>query len=102
VTAAEILVRPFRAGAESVGVVEGFLRFFGLRIVDATYANTRESARIRAATGLSMPDAIVVGSATDQGAAVVVTNDRAWPRSLARAGVDARILQLEDFVTSST
>jgi predicted nucleic acid-binding protein len=102
VTAAEILVRPFRAGAESVGVVEGFLRFFGLRIVEATYSIAREAARIRAATGLSMPDAIVIGTAMDQGAGFVVANDRAWPRSLARAGIGARIVQLEDFVTTRT
>lgn len=102
VTAAEILVRPFRAGAESVGVVEGFLRFFGFRIVDVTYAIAREAARIRAATGLSMPDAIVIGSAIDQGAEILVANDRAWPRSLARAGVAARVIQLQDFVTPRT
>jgi predicted nucleic acid-binding protein len=99
VTVAEILVRPFRAGAESVGVVEGFLRFFGLRIVDTTYEIAREAARIRAATGLSMPDAIVIGSAVNQGAELVVANDRAWPRSLARAGIGIRVLQLEAFVT---
>ena len=98
VTAAEILVRPFRAGAESVGVVEGFLRFFGLRIVDATYSIAREAARIRSATDFSMPDAIVIGTAIDQGAGFVVANDRAWPRSLARAGIATRVVQLEDFV----
>jgi hypothetical protein len=63
-----------------------------------TFEIGREAARIRAMTGLSMPDAIVVASAESAGAGLCVTNDRAWPPSFANAGLRARTLQLEDFL----
>ena len=76
-TAAELLVRPFRSGPASVASVEGFLRFFtSIRLADVSYAIAREAARIRAATNLAMPDAIVVGTALAHRADVLVTNDR--------------------------
>ena len=83
VTVAELLVRPFRRGSSAVATAEGFLRHFGdLRTVDVTYAVAREAARIRAATDLPMPDALIVASAVVTDADVLVTNDRAWPRRL--------------------
>ncbi len=99
ITAGEILVRPFRAGGAAVSTVEGFLRFFAeLRIVDASYEVAREAARIRAATGMHMPDALVVASAIGAKADVLVTNDRSW-----RSGVDVvapglNLCVLEDLV----
>lgn len=84
VTVAEVLVRPFRRGSAAVATAEGFLRHFGdLRVVDVTYAVAREAARLRAATDLSMPDALIVGSAIGLDDPIVVTNDHAWPTRLA-------------------
>jgi predicted nucleic acid-binding protein len=98
-TAAELLVRPFRSGAAAVASVEGFLRFFAsIRLVEVSYAIGREAARVRAATGLAMPDAIVVATALENHAEVLVTNDRRWPASLAAAIGDLRIVQLAGFV----
>ena len=98
-TAAELLVRPFRAGAAPVAAVEGFLRFFAsIRVADVSYPIAREAGRVRAATGLAMPDAIVVGTALEHRAEVLVTNDRRWPASLGAAIGDLRIVQLADFV----
>lgn len=97
-TAAELLVRPLRAGDASVANVEAFLRFFGsLRLAEVTYPVARTAARLRAATGISMPDAIVIGTAVELGADIIVTNDRGWPASLAGAIGPLRIVQLGDF-----
>ena len=75
-TAAELLVRPFRAGDASVANVEAFLRFFGsIRLGEVTYPVARTAARLRAATGISMPDAIVFGTAIEVGADIIATND---------------------------
>jgi predicted nucleic acid-binding protein len=83
VTAAELLVRPFRRGSEALAVAEGFFRFFGsITIAAVTYDVGREAARIRAATGLAMPDALVIATAVVQGVDLVVTNDAAWPASI--------------------
>ena len=98
-TAAELLVRPFRAGDASVANVEGFLRFFGsIRLAEVTYPVARTAARLRAATGISMPDAIVIGTAIELGADIIATYDRGWPASLAGEIGTLRIVQLGDFV----
>lgn len=99
-TAAELLVRPFRAGDASSGAVEGFLRFFGaIRLADVTYAIAREAARIRAVTGLTMPDAVVIATAIESRAEVVVTNDRRWPASFDTAAGALRVTRLGAFVS---
>ena len=98
-TAAELLVRPFRAGDASVASVEGFLRFFAsIQLAEVTYSVARTAARLRAVTGISMPDAIVVGTAIELGADIIATNDRGWPASLAGEVGPLRITQLGDFV----
>ncbi|OGO54906.1 MAG: hypothetical protein A2V84_06270 [Chloroflexi bacterium RBG_16_70_13] len=100
-TAAELLVRPFRAGDAAVGTVEGFLRFIGsIRLADVTYPIARSAARIRAATGISMPDAIVIGTALVHGARVLATNDRGWPASLAAETNGLQIVHLGAFVSA--
>jgi predicted nucleic acid-binding protein len=97
-TAAELLVRPFRSGPAAVALVEGFLRFFdGISLADVTYSIARGAARVRATTNLTMPDAIVIATAIERGAAVVATNDGRWPAAL-DLQADLRILQLSAFV----
>ncbi|MEO7664538.1 MAG: type II toxin-antitoxin system VapC family toxin [Candidatus Limnocylindrales bacterium] len=96
-TCGELLIRPFRTGQAAVATIEGFLRFFtSIRLAEVTYDVAREAARIRAATQLAMPDAIVVATAVVQRADVLVTNDRAWPANLKRVAADLRVLQLGD------
>ena len=99
VTVAELLVRPFRRSAASVATAEGFLRHFGdLRVIDVTYDVAREAARIRAATDLAMPDALIVASAAAAEIDVVVTNDKSWPARLAQVLPDLRIVVLTDLI----
>ena len=95
VTVAEILVRPFRAGAPAVSIAEGFLRHFGdLRLIDVTYLVAREAARIRAQTDLPMPDALIAASAAVAEVDVLVTADRSWATHLKPVlpGVDVLVL----------
>lgn len=100
-TAAELLVRPFRTDDASIATVEGFLRFFGsIRLADVTYPIAREAARVRATTGLSMPDAIVIATALEHRAEIVVTNDRQWPAAIDAAAGPVRVLRLGSFVTT--
>ena len=78
--------------------VEGFHRFFAsIQLAEVTYQVARSAARLRAATGISMPDAIVVGTAIELGADIIATNDRGWPTSLAGEIGALRIIQLGDF-----
>ncbi len=97
VTAAELLVRPFRRGPASVATAESFLRHFGdLRVIDVSYTVAREAARIRAATELPMPDALIAASASVENVDVLVTNDRAWPERLSPLMPDVAIVVLDD------
>ena len=99
VSATELLVRPFRAGPSAVSTVEGFLRHFsGLRVVPVDYAVAREAARIRAATGLSTPDALIVASNLVEATDVLITNDGSWPARLQGAGIQTTIIVLGDLV----
>ena len=99
VTAAEILVRPFGRGAASVATAESFLRHFAdLRVFDVTYAIAREAARIRAATDLRMPDALIAASASIENVDVLVTNDREWPGRLGPVLPDVAIVVLDELV----
>jgi predicted nucleic acid-binding protein len=97
ITVGEILLRPFRAGATAVSTAEGFLRFFAeIRIVDTDYGVARDAARIRAATGLRMPDAVVIASALAAKADVLITNDRSWRAAIGSTAPGLRLCVLED------
>ncbi|MEP6640052.1 MAG: type II toxin-antitoxin system VapC family toxin [Chloroflexota bacterium] len=96
VTVGEILVRPFKAGPSAVATAEGFLRHFGeIRLLDVTYDVAREAARIRAATGLRMPDALVIASALISEVEIVVTNDRAWTAAMTPIAPEISFCTLE-------
>ena len=95
VTVGEILVRPFRQGHAAVAIAEGFLRHFAeMRLVDVTYDVAREGSRIRAATGLSMPDALIVASARIVEADMLVTGDRSWAQRLGDLASGLAIVEL--------
>jgi len=96
VTVGEVLVRPFRTGPAAVAIAEGFLRHFAeLEIITVDYAIARESARIRALTGMRTPDALIVASALVAGVDIVVTNDRSWPGAVADVAPDLRVCRLD-------
>ena len=99
VAVTEVLVRPLRAGSTSAtGTVEAFLRSFpNLSIQPVTYEIAREAARIRAATALRTPDAMILATAAVVASQVVVANDDRWAGAVERAGLAVRLLHLDTF-----
>jgi predicted nucleic acid-binding protein len=77
---AEVLVGPFRAGANAVATVRGLVARVPLQIaaLDAEMALT--AARLRARhRSLKFPDALVIATAVHLEADRLVTTDRGWP-----------------------
>jgi predicted nucleic acid-binding protein len=84
VSVAETLVRPFAAGAAAVRVADAFLLHFpSLTVSRVDYAVAREAARLRARTGVKMPDALVIATALAVGIPIVITNDAKWATAIA-------------------
>lgn len=99
VTVEEILVRPFRRGSAAVATAEGFLRHFAeIRLVEVDYAIAREGARIRAATGVRTPDALILATARIAEVDILVTNDRSWRAAFDATTAGPRVVVLEDLL----
>ena len=100
VTVGEILVRPFRVGAKAVSVAEGFLgHFANLDLIEVDYAIAREAARIRAASDLRMPDALILATAMRDGIDRLCTNDAGLAAAAGHHGV--AVIDLRDVVAGS-
>ena len=80
VTLAEVLTRPAQANDwRAMHAYELYLtRFPHLHLVPLDADLARETARVRAETGLRTPDAVQVAAARLHGADAVVTNDHRW------------------------
>ena len=98
VAVAELLVKPFQSpDPETAELCERFLLSFGsAAIAPVDYAVAREAARIRAAHGVRMPDAILLATARLH-EATFITNDRALERLRPKA---VPLLILDDFVSA--
>ena len=96
ITLTESLVRPMRAGSSTaIRLVEDFLlQFPNLRVDAVTVGVAREAARIRAATAAPTPDALILATAVEASASIVVGNDASWPGLAKRAKLQTRILVL--------
>lgn len=78
-SAMELLIRPIRAGGTDLSFVHTFLRGFpNLNLLPVDLDVALEAANIRAFARLSVPDAILVGSALLSGCEAIVSNDRDW------------------------
>jgi predicted nucleic acid-binding protein len=76
---AEILVAPYRRGADAVAEVEAFLADFGVRIEAMTPAIARAAAQLRAKVrSLRLPDALVLATAAELEADRLLTGDESW------------------------
>jgi predicted nucleic acid-binding protein len=99
VTVEEILVRPFRSGTAAVATAEGFLRHFAeIRLVEVSYDIAREAARIRAATGMRTPDALIIATALVTEVDILVTNDRSWRAAFDATAAGPRVIVIKDLV----
>lgn len=78
---AAALVRPFVSGGEAADTVDHFLDEMPATVEAATRDIARRASELRAEHGrsLRLPDALVVATAIDRGASLIVTTDRGWP-----------------------
>ena len=85
---AEMLVGPYRSGAKAVAEIESFLADFAIRIEPITATIARAAARLRGRSkSLRLPDALVLATAEEFGAALVLTGDASLARSSRRVTV---------------
>ena len=78
---AEVLVSPSRNGEAAVGVIREFIERLSLVVDGLDTEIAVVAARLRARHGLKLklPDALVVATAIQREASVLVTTDRGWP-----------------------
>ncbi len=82
---AEILVAPYRRGADAVAEVEAFLADFAIHIGLLTPAIAQGAAQQRSKSGrLRLPDALVLATADELEADTVLTGDESWARISSR------------------
>jgi len=78
----ELLVAPLRKGAQDAAdeIEMTLLHFPHLQLAPVTRGVLVRAAEMRASYGLRTPDAIMVATAVESGATLVITNDDAWKR----------------------
>jgi predicted nucleic acid-binding protein len=83
VSAAELLVRPYRQGAPELTLMHTFLASFpNLTLLPVDLAVATQAATLRAVTGVRMPDAMILASALLSGCEAIVSNDGEWKRRM--------------------
>jgi predicted nucleic acid-binding protein len=76
---AEVLVGPLRQSEAAVDSLEQLIGDFGMRIAPITAHIATLAASLRAQhPSLRLPDAFVLATGEESGAAVVLTGDSAW------------------------
>ena len=76
---AEILVAPYRRGADAVAEVEAFLADFAVRTEAMTPAIARAAAQLRGKVrSLRLPDALVLATAAELEADRLLTAEESW------------------------
>jgi predicted nucleic acid-binding protein len=97
VTVAEALVWPITAGGTALSTMRTFLLAFpGLAIRSTDFLVAAEAARLRAATGIWMPDALIAATATLTSSRWLITNDRVLRDRLVSIAWPAEVLVLHE------
>lgn len=97
VTVAEALQRPIHRGHPAVREVLDMLDSFeGLQIRSADFLVAAEAARIRAETGLPLPDAIIIATAVLTSSQVLITNDRLMAAGARLAVPELKVVLLSE------
>jgi len=78
---AEILVGPYRQSPKAAATVDAFLAALPARVEPAAREIAAVAAELRArhAARLRLPDALVVATAVELQAVLIMTTDAAWP-----------------------
>jgi len=92
---AEVLVSPARAGESLVTAIREFIERLPLVVAGLDIETAEVAARLRARHGqkLKLPDALVVASAIQREASVLVTTDRGWPTK-SKLGFEGNLIRL--------
>ena len=99
ISVAELLARPLRVGRQAADPVIAFLWSLPdllIRSVDFLVAS--EAARVRAVTGLALPDAAILATAILTTSQVLATNDRALVVAASSVAPHLDVLLLADTV----
>jgi predicted nucleic acid-binding protein len=81
---AECLVGPARRGEDAIGVVLELTDRLPITVVALDVGIATVAARLRAAhRSLRLPDALVIATAIDGAADLLITTDRKWPTAKA-------------------
>ncbi len=98
VSAAELLVQPYRQGTPELTLMHTFLSGFpNLIILPMDLVVATQAATIRAISSIRMPDAIIIASGILAGCEVIVSNDEQWKRKMAPLFRQFKWLYLGDF-----
>ena len=92
---AEALVSPARAGESSVAAMREFIERLPLAVAELDSEIAVVAARLRARHGqkLKLPDALVIATAIQKEASVLVTTDRRWPNK-SKLGFEGNLIRL--------
>lgn len=83
VSAAELLVRPYQRGASELALMQAFLAGFpNLMALPMDLSVASQAAAIRAASGVRLPDAIIMATGITSGCEAIVSNDEQWKRKM--------------------
>lgn len=96
-TVSEAMVSPSRIGrAREVGL--GILDMPGLTVRSVDFLVGAEAARIRGATSLKLPDAIVIATGVLTSSTILVTNDRLLAAAVPGVVPEMQVVLLSDLV----
>jgi predicted nucleic acid-binding protein len=77
---AECLVGPARRSPQAVEIVRALIERLPVSVVDLDAEIATQAARLRARhRSLKLPDALVLATAQQSGADLLITTDRKWP-----------------------
>lgn len=99
ISAAEVLIRPIRAGAEHFRHMQAFLTHFPhLDVLPPDLPVAAQAANIRALTRIDLMDAFVIATGLVRGCEAIVSNDERWQRRIAPLFPRFRWLYLGDYL----
>ncbi len=94
ITVSEVLVGVLKSGLPASWLEAAVAGLPHVVVADVTWSVARTGAELRARTNLPVPDALILASAIEHQADLVVTNDAAWRIK----NLPCHVLVLEDYL----
>jgi predicted nucleic acid-binding protein len=97
ISATELLEHPIKSGDHAFTLMHAFLTSFpNLTALPVDFTVAMQAASIRAATGIRVPDALIVATGLQSGCEAIVSNDHQWSGKLAPLFPAIRWLHISD------